>query len=452
MSNTLAKQISDFVDSQKLQQTVEWVIDYAKKQGATDCQVSTSSALGLNVTVRQHEIDTVEFNRGKALGITVYIGQRKGSASTNDLTNEALKSTIEAALHIAKYTEEDPFAGLANQEELAFEYPDLKLYYPWSITAEEAIDLAKECEQAAFDSDKRISNSEGASLSTYQSFQVMGNSKGFIGGYPTSMHSLTAVLIAQDQNGMQRDYDYTTSRNPQELISPKIIGVNAAARTVRRLSPRTVKTQRVNVVFEAQAAKSLLSHFLSAVSGGNLFRKTSFLTDALNKEIFNPIIQIKEYPHLLGALGSSPFDQDGVVTREKDFIVNGVLKSYALSAYSARKLKMVNTGNSGGVCNLMVTPTAGALSSLLQQLGTGLLVTELMGQGVNIVTGDYSRGVSGYWVENGEVQFPVSEITIAGNLKDMFKNMVSVGNDIDKRGNILTGSVLVEGLMLAGES
>lgn len=435
----------------RLKELTETILAEAKRQGASAAEVGTSQGNGISVNVRMGEIDTLEYHRDKSVGITVYFGQRKGSASTSDTTIEAIKSTVAAACNIARFTAEDPFAGLADASLMAYGYPELDLYHPWNITAEEGIKLATQCEQLAMAEDKRITNSEGASLSTYQGVSAYGNSHGFIGVCASSRHSLSCVLIGQEAGAMQRDYEFTTARDPLDLDPIAKVARSAAFRTVRRLGARRIKTQKVPVIFAAEIAGSLIGGFLAAISGGNLYRQSSFLLDYLGKQVFPDHIHIYEQPHIKKALGSSPFDNEGVLTKDSDIITNGILQRYVLSSYSARKLGMQTTGNAGGVHNLFISTSDKDLSALLQQMDTGLLVTELMGEGANIMNGDYSRGAAGFWVEKGVIQYPVEEITIAGNLKDMLANLVLVGNDVDKRGKILTGSILLEQMMVAGE-
>ncbi|MCS5710716.1 metalloprotease PmbA [Candidatus Berkiella aquae] len=450
MSQALPVKLPDFVDESHYQQIVTDMLMMAKKLGASSAEVGLHSSIGLNVSVRKAEVETLEFNRDKAIGVTVYCGQAKGAASTTDISRDSLHKTVEAAINLAKLTEADPFAGLANKEDLATEHKPLDLYHPWDITVEEAIALAKECEHAALGYDKRIVNSEGATVSTSQIYHVYGNSDGFLGYYPTSRHSLSCSVIAQDINGMERDYQYTLSRKADELESAQAIGIDAADRALKRLSAQKLSTQRSPVIFHATLASGILGHFINAISGGRLFRKTTFLLDSLEQQVFPDFVHLYERPHLLAGLGSAPFDGDGVKTQDKDIVLNGIVKSYILSAYSSRKLGMQNTGNAGGVHNLFIKPGNDDLTALLKKMDRGLLITELMGQGINLVTGDYSRGVAGFWVENGMIQYPVHELTVASNLKHMFKNLIAVGNDVDKRGSYQSGSLLIDDLMLAG--
>jgi PmbA protein len=430
---------------------VQDLLDEAKKQGASAAEAGLSQETGLSVSVRLGDVETIEHHCSQGLGVTVYFGQRKGSASTTDLSPASIKETVSAACSIARYTSEDEFSGLPDKELLATEFPDLDLNHPWPLGTENAIELALECEEAARNFHADITNSEGASINTHQGNYVMGNSLGFLHGYPTTRHSLSCSVLAQRGDSMQRDYWYSVARNAINLESPKEIGKKAAERVLRRLEGRSLSTRQCPVLYSAEIASGLLASFIGAISGGNLYRKSSFLLNALDTQVFPEFIRIYEQPHLKGALGSAAYDGEGIATKSRDIVSDGILRSYVLSTYSARKLGLQSTGNAGGVRNLSITTSDLDLKGMLKQLGTGLLVTELMGQGVNILTGDYSRGAAGFWVENGEIQYPVEEITIAGNLKDMLKNIVAVGNDIDYRGNVRTGSILVERMSIAGE-
>jgi PmbA protein len=427
------------------------VLVEAKAQGANAYEAALSSGSGLSVTVRLGEVETIEHNRDKGLGVTVYFGKRKGSASTTDFSSAALKETVAAACSIAKYTSEDDCSGLADAALMAKDIPDLDLYYPWELSAEQAIEIAKECEDTARSVDKRITNSEGSSISTQQGFRVYGNSHGFLGAYPSTRHSLSCTLIGQEGESMQRDYWYSTVRDSADLEGAAAIGKRAAERTLRRLNARRVATCRAPVVFSPEMAAGLLGSFVSAVRGGSLYRKTSFLLDSLGQQVFPSSIHIHEEPLLKKGLGSAPFDSEGVATGAHDLVHEGRVASYVLDSYSARKLGMQTTGNAGGVHNLVIDSGPNDLDGLLKKMDKGLLVTELMGQGINRVTGDYSRGASGFWIEGGQIQYPVEEITVAGNLKDMFLNIVEVGNDVDTRRNIRTGSILIENMTIAGE-
>jgi len=435
----------------QLKNTVQTILDEAKKQGATAAEAGLSLQDGLSITARLGDVETIEHDCSQNLGVTVYFGQRKGSASSTDLSPASIKETVSAACSIARYTSADDYAGLPEQALLATEFPDLELYHPWAISPDEAIALAIECETAARDYDVAISNSEGATVNSHQGISILGNSLGFLQARQGTRHSLSCSVLAEGKDTMQRDYWYSVARNPLGLESASEIGKKAAERTLRRLNARSLTTRLCPVLYCAEMASGLLGALIGAISGGSLYRKSSFLLDALDTQIFPDFVHIQEQPHLHGALGSSNFDDEGVATQTRDIVKEGVLRGYVLSSYSARKLGLQSTGNAGGVHNLTITPSDLNFESLLQQLNTGLLVTELMGQGVNRVTGDYSRGAAGFWVENGVIQYPVEEITIAGNLKEMFKNIVAVGNDVDYRGNIRTGSILVEQMSIAGQ-
>ena len=434
-----------------LQALVDNMLTYARQQGATGCEAEASAGFGQSVTVRKGEVETIEYNRDKGIGVSVYIGQRKGHASTSDFGMQALHDTVDKALTIARYTAEDSFAGLPDETLLARDIPDLDLYHPWAYSVEQAIDAARECEVAALAVDSRITNSEGASVNTQESLFVYGNSLGFLAGYPTSRHAISCAVIAESAAGMQRDYWYTTARNAADMDPGTMVGRRAGERTVRRLDARQVKTAQVPVLFEAPVAAGLIGHFVSAASGGSLYRKSSFLLDSLGKQIFSPIVQIAERPHISKGLASSPFDNEGVATQDRDLVKDGVLGGYFLSSYSARKLGMQSTGNAGGNHNLILSSTGEDFAALLRKMDTGLLVTELLGHGINTVTGDYSRGAAGFWVENGVIQYPVEEITIAGNLKDMFMQIIAIGTDVEARGSKQTGSILIERMTVAGE-
>ncbi|RMD70152.1 MAG: metalloprotease PmbA [Gammaproteobacteria bacterium] len=438
-------------DEATLRERVEALLKDAKRQGATMAEAGLSVESGLSVTVRLGEVETIEYHRDKGLGVTVYMGKRKGSASTTDFSPAAIRETVKAACAIARHAEEDPCAGLPDPDLLAWEYPDLDLYHPWDIDAEGAIALARDCEKAALALDKRIQNSEGASLSSHQGMRVYGNSHGFVGAYPSTRHGLSCSVIAREGEEMQREYWYTAGRAKEDLEAPEGVGEKAARRALARLGGRTIPTCKVPVVFEAPVAGSLLAHLVSAIRGGALYRKASFLLDHLGRRIFPDFVHIHEQPHLKRALGSAPFDNEGVATHAHDIVAAGRLQSYVLDNYSACRLKMRTTGNAGGVHNLIIDAGPHDLEELLGHMGRGLLVTELMGMGVNIVTGDYSRGASGFWVEGGAIQYPVQEITIAGNLRDMFQGFLAVGKDVDRRGNIHTGSLFIESMTVAGD-
>jgi len=438
----------------QLQQIAQDMLLFAKEKGASDAAVEISEGGGLSISVRKGKVETIEQNRDKGIGITVYVGQRRGNASTSDFSTQALRDTVDAAYNIARFTAEDDCAGLADADMFEMAPRDLKLCYPWLIGAEEAIEIAQRTESAAFAVDKRITNSEGASVHVQQSHFVSANSRGFMGGYPISRHTISVAPIAGKGAKMQRDDWYSSQRNPKKLAKPEDIGRYAAERALARLNARKLDTRKCPVLFEAPLAAGLLGSFVQATSGGALYRKSTFLPDSLGTQIFPEHVQIIEDPHILGAVGSSPFDDEGVRTSRREVVSNGVLQGYFLSSYSARKLGMKTTGNAGGSHNLKMTSSltrrSDHFAGMLKKMGTGLLVTELMGQGVNYVTGDYSRGASGYWVENGVIQYPVEEITIAGNMREMFKQIVAIGADSLIRGTKETGSILIESMMVAG--
>lgn len=429
---------------------VQLALDKARASGASAAEASVQVAHGLSVAVRQGEIETVEHNEDNSIGVTVYYGDKLGSASTTDLDQAAVIRAVEAACAIAQHTAEDSCFGLADADLLAREIPDLDLYEPNSVTIEQAIDSAKACEQIALDSDSRITNSEGASLSMQEGLDVYGNTDGFLHGLLRSRYSKSCSVIAQDASGMQRDYWYDTRRHFSDLETDDSIGQKTAYRTLRRLGATKLSTRQAPVIFEAPVASSLVSHFLSAISGGNLYRQSSFLLDHLGKAVFPEHVSIEELPHMPRALASSPYDNEGVATNKRALVQDGVLQGYLLSSYTACKLGMQTTGNAGGAHNVAMTHGKSDLTRLLKNMDTGLLVTELIGYGINSVTGDYSRGVAGFWVERGEIQYPVDEITIAGNLKTMYQDIVSIGNDVDTRGTIRCGSVLLGNMTIAG--
>ncbi|MGA0032657.1 MAG: metalloprotease PmbA [Burkholderiales bacterium] len=433
-----------------LKQLVSDALKYAKERGATAADAEVSEGFGQTVTARQGEVETIEYNRDKGIGVTVYIGQQRGHASSSDFAPQAVRDTVDAALAIARYTAIDECAGLADPDMLAREFPDFDLLHPWEMPVERAIEMARACEAAGFAVDKRITNSEGATISTQQSHFIYGNTHGFLAGYPSSRHGIWCALVAGKGDCMQRDDWYETARDPAELAAPELVGRKAGERALARLKARKVKTAQVPVLFESGVASSLMGHFVSAVSGGSLYRKSSFLLDSLGQQIFSPNVQIADLPHIPKALASGAFDEEGVATQSRDIVKDGVVQGYFLASYSARKLGMKSTGNAGGNHNLIMQDTGEDFAALLKKLGTGLLVTEMMGQGVNAVTGDYSRGAAGFWVENGEITYPVQEITIAGNLKDMYKNIVAIGNDVSRRSSRQCGSILVAGMTLAG--
>jgi len=423
---------------------------HAGEKGASACEVEVSDGYGQTVTVRMGDVETIEYNRDKSLSVTVYIGKQKGYASTADLASRAIRDTVEAALTIARFTAADQCAGLADPEELARESRDLDLFHPWDLPVERAIEMAKSCEGAAFALDKRVSNSEGASVSCQQWQFVLANSEGFMDGFPTSRHALSCAVIAAEDGQMQRDDWYVSMRSPKDLPEPEAVGEYAGRRALARLRSRKIGTAQAPVLFEAPVASGLIGSFVSAVSGGSLYRKASFLLDSLGKKVFSPIVSLVERPHLIRGSASSCFDDEGVATRDRDVVKNGVLQGYFLGSYSARKLGLKTTGSAGGNHNLILEGGENDLPGLIRLMGRGLLVTELMGHGINLVTGDYSRGAAGYWVEGGEIRYPVEEITIAGNLRDMFRSIVAIGSDTLTRGSRSCGSILVEGMTIAG--
>lgn len=430
-------------------------LDHAKSLGATDAAAEVSAGQGLAVNVRLGEIETVEQTSDRSLSITVFAGQRRGSASTSDFSRQALEQTVQAAWHIARFTAEDPAAGLPEESDLLLTTsPDLSLYHPWDISVEKAATMALEAEQAARDVDKRITNSEGAGVDSHEGQFVLGNTRGFLDGYTYTRHGLSVSPIAGRGNNMQRDYWYTSDRRADRLADPATVGRYAAQRALARLNARRLSTRQVPVLFEAPLALGLLGALTQAVSGGALYRQTTFLPDSLGQSLFPEHIMVDENPFIPGAMGSGAFDDEGVRTAPRQIVSAGVLQSYFLSSYTARKLGMSTTGHAGGSHNLRLystdTTSADDFEAMLKALGTGLLVTELIGQGVNYVTGDYSRGAFGYWVENGQIQYPVQEITIAGNLKDMFQQIVKVGADELNRGSKTTGSILLERMSIAG--
>jgi PmbA protein len=427
------------------------VLVQARARGATAAETEVSESIGQSVTVRQGEVETIEYTRDKGLSLTVYIGQQRGHASTTDLSAQAISDTIDKALTIARFTAADDCAGLADAELLAKDAADLDLYRPWGISVERSIELAQACEAAAFAVDKRINNSEGASVGTHDAHFVYANSLGFVGGYPSSRHHISCAVIAGKDDAMQRDDWYTSARDPDGLEAADRIGRIAGERALRRLGARKIETTQAPVLYEAPLASGLLGHLVSAASGGNLYRKSSFLVDALGKPIFSPQVTIAERPHLPRGLGSTAFDEEGVATHTRNVVEAGVLKGYFLGTYSGRKLGMRSTGNAGGNHNLVLEPGELGFEALLRRMGRGLLVTELLGMGVNMVSGDYSRGAAGFWIEDGAIAYPVQEVTIASNLKDMFLGIDAVGNDVLVRGSRISGSVLIGQMTIAGD-
>ena len=435
---------------QTLRDAVSFAIETAQKAGAT-AEVGVTKVSGLSVSTRLQEIENVEFTNDGALGISVYLGQQKGNASTSDLSEEAIKNTVEAALAIAKYTSPDDCTGLADKELMAFEAPDLELYHGASVDVEQATKLALEAEKSALEYDAKIVNSNGASFNSHTGVRVYGNTHGMLQSYLSSRYSLSCSVIGGELDQLENDYEYTVSREFDELSSADWVGQNCAKKVIARLNPQKLTTREVPVIFLNDVATGLISHLTGAISGGSLYRKSSFLLDHLGKQVLPDWFQISERPHLLRRLASTPFDSEGVRTQNLEIIQDGVLQTYLLTSYSGRKMGMQSTGHAGGIHNWLVKPNLmGGLTALLRQMGTGLLVTDVMGQGVNIVTGDYSRGAAGFWVENGEIQYPVAEITIAGQLQDMLKNIVAVADDIEHRSNIQTGSILLDKMKISG--
>ena len=435
---------------QTLRDAVSFAIETAQKAGAT-AEVGVTKVSGLSVSTRLQEIENVEFTNDGALGISVYLGQQKGNASTSDLSEEAIKNTVEAALAIAKYTSPDDCTGLADKELMAFEAPDLELYHEASVDVEQATKLALEAEKAALEYDAKIVNSNGASFNSHTGVRVYGNTHGMLQSYLSSRYSLSCSVIGGELEQLENDYEYTVSREFDALSSADWVGQNCAKKVIARLNPQKLSTREVPVIFLNDVATGLISHLTGAISGGSLYRKSSFLLDHLGKQVLPDWFQISERPHLLRRLASTPFDSEGVRTQNLEIIQDGVLQTYLLTSYSGRKMGMQSTGHAGGIHNWLVKPNlTGGLTALLRQMSTGLLVTDVMGQGVNIVTGDYSRGAAGFWVENGEIQYPVAEITIAGQLQDMLKNIVAVADDVEHRSNIQTGSILLDKMKISG--
>ena len=435
---------------QTLRDAVSFAIETAQKAGAT-AEVGVTKVSGLSVSTRLQEIENVEFTNDGALGISVYLGQQKGNASTSDLSEEAIKNTVEAALAIAKYTSPDDCTGLADKELMAFEAPDLELYHGASVDVEQATKLALEAEKSALEYDAKIVNSNGASFNSHTGVRVYGNTHGMLQSYLSSRYSLSCSVIGGELDQLENDYEYTVSREFDALSSADWVGQNCAKKVIARLNPQKLSTREVPVIFLNDVATGLISHLTGAISGGSLYRKSSFLLDHLGKQVLPDWFQISERPHLLRRLASTPFDSEGVRTQNLEIIQDGVLQTYLLTSYSGRKMGMQSTGHAGGIHNWLVKPNLmGGLTALLRQMDTGLLATDVMGQGVNIVTGDYSRGAAGFWVENGEIQYPVAEITIAGQLQDMLKNIVAVADDVEHRSNIQTGSILLDKMKISG--
>lgn len=438
------------MDLDTLKQISQDVLKLAKQAGASSAEADVSFGTGQSVSVRLGETENIEYNRDKGVSVTVYFGQQKGNASSSDLSPQALKDTVQAACEIAKFTAKDEFCGLADANLMAREIPDLDLYHPWNISVEEALEIAKRCETSAWNVDKkRITNSEGASVSTSEGVFAYANSHGFVGGYPSSRHSISCSVIAEDGEAMQRDYWYTNARDASDMETAEYVGKLAGERTIRRLGAKAIKTGQYPVLFEANLASGIISSLIGAVSGGNLYRKSSFLLDSLGKQIGASLLSIEELPHIRKGIASSAFDDEGVATHSRKLVENGVLQGYVLGSYSARKLGLKTTGNAGGVHNLVVQHTNQSFGELLKMMGTGLLVTEMLGQGLNMVTGDYSRGAAGFWVENGEIIHPVEEITIASNMKDMLNQIIAIADDAIKQSSKQTGSILIERMTVA---
>ncbi len=434
----------------RLEAVVARALDTARQLGADSAEVSISRQTGISVSTRAGEVENIEFNKDGALGIAIYRDGCKGSSSTTDLGEAAVRHAVEAALEISRHTSADPCAGLADADWLAWDAPEVELLFPQAADPQAGIELARRCELHALAADPRIRHSDGGSYTSHYGIKVYGNSHGFVKGYAGSRHSLSCVLIGEQDGEMQRDYGYSTCRDLRDLWTPERIAEEAVERTVSRLGARKIATCTVPVLFAPEAATSLFGHLVGAISGGSLYRKSSFLLDSLGQQLFPDWLQIEERPWLARGLASSPFDAEGVRTKDAAIIRNGVLETYLLTTYSARKLGMHSTGHAGGIHNWFVQGRGEGLDALLRQMGTGLLVTELMGQGVNIVTGDYSRGAAGFWVENGEIAYPVEEITIAGHLRDMFRQIVAVGSDVETRSSLQTGSILIEAMKVAG--
>ena len=438
------------INLDQLQQITQDVLKIAKQAGASSAETEVSFGTGQNVSVRLGETENIEYNRDKGISVTVYFGQQKGHASSSDLSPQALKDSVEAACNIAKYTAKDEFCGLADADLMATAIPDLDLYHPWQVSVDEALEIAKRCEAAAMDVDKkRIGNSEGAGVSNSESVFAYANSHGFVGGYASTRHSMSCSVIAEDGDHMQRDYWYTSARDSLDMDSAEFVGRLAGERTIRRLGSGSIQTGQYPVLFEAPLASGLISSLIGAISGGSLYRKSSFLLDSLGTQVASPLLNITENPYLHKGVASSPFDNEGVATQSRQLVENGVLQGYVLSSYSARKLGMQTTGNAGGSHNLIVQSTGQNFAELLKLMGTGLLVTEVLGHGLNMVTGDYSRGAAGFWVENGLIAYPVEEITIAGNMKDMLNQIVAIGTDVIKNSSKLTGSILIKQMTVA---
>lgn len=449
------KAIDSASEQNKYKQLVEDILKLAKDKGASQADVSASMSTGLSVSVRKQEVETIEFDRAKGLGITVFFGKKKGSATTSDFSKQSIEDTVNKACSLAHLMSEDEYCGLAEAELMAYDYQkyDLDLFHHWDIDPIDATKIAMECEKYGLDYDKRITNSDGSEVKTFSSLSVYGNSHGFMGEYNGSRHTISCLLISGNQDKMQRDHYYSTARLHEKLESTKHIGQIAAQKTLEKLNPRSVKTQKAQVLFSPEMARGLFGSFISAISGNSIYRESTFLLNKLNQQVFSDLVTITDDPFIKQGFGSGAFDVEGVKTIKRDLVQNGILQGYVMGSYSARRLGMQSTGNAGGTHNLFIKSSQTNLTQqdIIKSISKGLLVTELMGQGINPVTGDYSRGASGFWIENGEIQYPVEGITIAGNLKDMFLNITALGNDVDNRASIYTGSVLVDSMMIAGE-
>lgn len=435
----------------EFQAMAERVLNAAKAKGATAAELEIDKGTGLSVEVRMGQVDKLQYHRDQGINLTVYFGHRKGFASTADFSPQALEDTLEAACRIARYTSEDDFNGLAEPEQMASMFPKLDLYHPWELDAPLAIEMALQAEAVAREHDKRITNSEGAGVDSYAGLSLYANSHHFMGISHATRHSLSCAVVAQDGDSMQRDYWYSVSRVPGHLESADTVGAEAAQRAVRRLHARSLSTREAPVLFVPQLARGLIGNLAGAISGGSQYRKASFLLDSIGQQVFPDFVQLREDPLIPQALASRSYDAEGVATQQRDIVKDGMIQGYFLGSYSARKLGMTSTGNASGTSNLLLADTGVTFIDLLQQMGTGLMVTELIGSGVNGITGDYSRGAVGYWVENGMIVHPVEEVTIAGNLKDMFKGIVAIGDDVDERGSIRTGSILIDKMTIAGQ-
>jgi len=435
----------------QLEDAVHDALTIAKQLGVDQAEVALTKSSGISVNTRLGEVENIEFNNDGVMGISVYANHCKGSASTADLSPEAIHATVKAAVDIARYTSQDSFAGLLDPEMLETDPLDLDLYHPSHHTTDQLLDIAKQCEDIALSSDKRIVNSDGAGVNSHSSIKVYGNTHGFLDSYGSSRHSLSCMLIGQQNDDMQRDYSYTSARDMNDLFSAKWVADQAVKRTIERLGAKKIKTQHAPVIFAPEVATGLFGHFVGAISGTSLYKKSSFLLDSLNTQIFPDWVNICEKPHLMKGIASSPYDLEGSKVIDRNIIEDGRLQTYLLTGYAARKLGMKSTGHTGGIHNWFIKDSGMDLAELFKEMGNGLFVTELMGQGVNMVTGDYSRGAAGFWIENGVVAYPVHEITIAGNLKEMFMNIAAIGNDVDPRSSLKTGSILIKQMKIAGE-